>query len=361
MQTMKIIVPANIIRQDTRIALAPEHLSSLRALGFEIWFETCNAPFPIEKYESQGGKWTCDKKALCDHAVLVLSLGPLASDVLTLLPKDTRVVGLLGGRHQADLYKAYPVQAYALELLPRISRAQFMDVLSSQATLMGYWAVIQVARHLAKILPMMSTAAGTLYPAEILVLGAGVAGLQAIGVGRRMGAKVSACDVRAEVQEQVESLGAKFLHLPGIENAQGSGGYARCLTPKEQRIQQEFLKTLLPSYDAIICSALLPGATAPVLLTQDMLSSCRPGSVIVDLATHLGDSGNCSFTEPGKIVKIEDVTVVSALYPLSDLAVSASTLYGRNLLALINILWNSKLKCWTRPEEDSLLEAMCIT
>ncbi|ETZ04726.1 MULTISPECIES: Rossmann-fold NAD(P)-binding domain-containing protein [Holospora] len=358
---MKIIVPANTVVQDKRVALAPEHIPSLTALGFEIWFENCTVPFSVDSYKAQGVKWTDDKADLCRDAALLLSVGGVSSEILNLLPRHTRIVGLLGGKTQAELYKDFFTQAYALELLPRISRAQFMDVLSSQAALMGYWAVIQVASRLPRILPMMTTAAGTLFPAQILVLGAGVAGLQAIGMGRRLGAKISACDVRAKAQEQVESLGAKFLHLPGIQDGEGSGGYARALTVQEQRAQQEFLKTVLPSYNAVICSALVHGGDAPLLLTKEMLSLCQPGTVIVDLATHLGALGNCDFTQAGKGIRFEEVTTIGAFYPLSDLAVSASLLYGKNLLALINLLWNAKTKCWTSPKDDPLLEAMCIT
>ncbi|PPE03958.1 NAD(P)(+) transhydrogenase (Re/Si-specific) subunit alpha [Holospora curviuscula] len=358
---MKIIVPANSVVEDTRIVLAPEHLPALTALGFEVWFESCTAPFPLSEYQQKGGKWTSDREALCHNAALVLSLGPLEEEILKRLPQHTRIIGLLRGAQEKERYKAYSLEAYALELLPRISRAQFIDVLSSQAALMGYWAIMQIAVHISKILPMMTTAAGTLPPAHVLVLGAGVAGLQAIGMGRRLGAKISACDVRSEVKEQVESLGGKFLHLPGVENAEGTGGYARSLTPQEQEAQQAFLKSLLPSYDAVICSALVPGSNAPILLTQEMLALCRPGTVIVDLATHLGHRGNCTFTEPGKIIKIKEITALGAFYPLSDLSRSASTLYGRNILALINLLWNSKMNCWIRPQDDPLLEAMCIT
>ncbi|ETZ06780.1 NAD(P) transhydrogenase subunit alpha part 1 [Holospora obtusa F1] len=358
---MKIIVPANCVSEDKRIALAPEHVSSLIKLGFEVWFEQCDAPFPVSDYEAQGGRWTCDKRQLCSDATLILSIGAVSPDVLNLISSPVYVVGLLGGKRNAGLYGSRFLQAYALELLPRISKAQFMDVLSSQATLMGYWAITQVATYLPKVLPMMTTAAGTLSPAQILVLGAGVAGLQAIGMGRRLGAKVSACDVRLDTKEHVESLGAKFLHLPGIQDAEHTGGYARALTPQEQKIQQEFLKTLLPSYDAIICSALVPGTSAPLLLTHDMIASCRPGTVIIDLATHLGNSGNCEFTEPGKIISFQNVTTVGAFYPLSALPVSASLLYGKNLLAFINLIWNAKAQRWMLPEEDPLLEAMCIS
>ena len=358
---MKIILPATHAMQDARVALIPEHIKVLTSLGIEVWLERRPLPFSESSYQACGANITEDVSALCQNADVVLTLGALPDEFLVQLPQGARVVGLLGGSSCAEQYKNRQLQAYALELLPRISRAQFMDVLSSQATLMGYWSVIQAQTHLPKIFSRMTTAAGTLPPAEVLVLGAGVAGLQAIGVAKRMGAKVSACDVRAIVQEQVESLGAKFLQLPGLMNAEATGGYARALTPEEQENQRVFLAKHLPSYDVVICCALIPGKEAPTLLTHSMLDTMRLGSVIIDLATHMGNSGNCTFTQPGKILTYGNVLAIGALYPLNDLAQSASTLYGRNVLEVLKLLWCPDTQSWTHFKDDELLSAMCIT
>jgi NAD(P) transhydrogenase subunit alpha len=358
---MKIILPANHVGHDTRVALSPEHIQTLVPLGIEVWLEHRAFPFSEQAYRDCGAKITEDVSALCQGADVVFTVGPVSDTILAQLPQGARVVGLLGGTSQAERYQNRGIKAYALELLPRISRAQFMDVLSSQATLMGYWAVIQAQAHLPKIFSRMTTAAGTLPPAEVLVLGAGVAGLQAIGVAKRMGAKVSACDVRAVVSEQVESLGAKFLHLPGVTNAEATGGYARPLTPEEQENQHLFLAKSLPQYDVVICSALIPGKKAPTLLTHAMLDHMRLGCVVIDLATHMGASGNCTFTQPGQTLQCGPVTAIGALYPLSDLAQSASSLYGRNLLEVLKLLWTSATKTWNHAETDDLLTAMCIT
>ena len=358
---MKIILPANHVAHDTRVALTPEHIQTLVPVGVEVWLEDRPLPFSAQAYRDCGAKITQDRAALCHGADIVLTLGALSDEILSQLPQGARVVGLLGGRQHAEHYKNQNVQAYALELLPRISRAQFMDVLSSQATLMGYWAVIQGQAHLPKIFSRMTTAAGTLPPAEVLVLGAGVAGLQAIGMAKRMGAKVSACDVRTVVKEHVESLGAKFLQLPGLVNTEATGGYARALTPQEQENQHLFLTNIIAQYDVVICSALIPGKAAPTLMTDAMLDHMRLGSVVIDLATHIGASGNCTFTQPGQVLRCGPVTAVGALYPLSDLAQSASTLYGRNLLEVLTLLWSFSVQTWTDPETDELLTAMCIT
>lgn len=358
---MKIILPANHVRHDTRVALSPEHIQTLAPLGIKVWLERRTLPFSEQAYLDCGAKITEDIVALCQGADVVLTLGAVSDALLDQLPQGARIIGLLGGMSQAARYQSRGIQAYALELLPRISRAQFMDVLSSQATLMGYWAVIQAQAHLPKIFSRMTTAAGTLPPADVLVLGAGVAGLQAIGMAKRMGARVSACDVRAVVREQVESLGAKFLHLPGVTNAEATGGYARALTSEEQENQHLFLTKSLANYDVIICSALIPGKEAPTLLTHAMLDHMRLSSVVIDLATHMGASGNCTFTQPGQVLRCGAVTAIGALYPLSDLAQSASSLYGRNLLEVLKLMWSSATQTWTNPETDELLTAMCIT
>ena len=227
------------------------------------------------------------------------------------------------------------VTAFAMESIPRITRAQPMDALSSQATVSGYKAVLIAADRLPRFFPMLMTAAGTVAPAKVLVLGAGVAGLQAIATARRLGAVVAGFDVRPVVREQVESLGATFLDL-GIMGEETAGGYARELTEDEQRRQQEALEERIPEYDAVITTALIPGRAAPRLIPAKAVAGMRPGSVIVDLAAEAG--GNCELTQPGEILEREDVTVVGLTNIPSTMPFHASQLYARNVSALLQHL-----------------------
>jgi H+-translocating NAD(P) transhydrogenase subunit alpha len=250
------------------------------------------------------------------------------------------------------------VTAFAIEAVPRISRAQSMDGLSSQASVAGYRAVLLAAEELSRFFPMLTTAAGTIPPAKVLVLGAGVAGLQAIATARRLGAQVTAFDVRAVVKEQVESLGAKFLELDVGADAQASGGYARSLSDEEQKRQQQALDQAMASFDAVITTALVPGRPAPKLITEAGVHNMRPGAVIVDLAGEAG--GNTELTVPGETTTVGSVTIVSPLNLPSTMAEHASYLYARNVAALLDLLTDAEAEL--NPDfEDEIVAGACIT
>jgi NAD(P) transhydrogenase subunit alpha len=276
-----------------------------------------------------------------------------------LLRSGTALIGFLQpltDREGIDRLTAQGVNAFAMESIPRITRAQSMDALSSQATVGGYKAALIAADRLPRFLPMLTTAAGTIQPAKVLVLGAGVAGLQAIATARRLGAVVHGFDVRPVVKEQVESLGAKFLDL-GIRGEETAGGYAEELTPEQQAQQQVELEKRLPDYDAVITTAAIPGRPAPTLIPGSAVRAMRPGSVIVDLAADTG--GNCELTEPGQEVVREAVRIVGLLNLASELPADASRLYARNVEALLAHL---------APEgelvldfDDEITAAACVT
>jgi NAD(P) transhydrogenase subunit alpha len=248
------------------------------------------------------------------------------------------------------------VHAFALESVPRITRAQPMDALSSQATVGGYKAALLAADHLPRFFPMLMTAAGTIPPAKVLVLGAGVAGLQAIATARRLGAVVSAFDVRPAVREQVESLGATFLDL-GIHGEETEGGYARELTPEQQAAQQAELQTRIPTFDAVITTAAVPGRPAPKLITADAVRAMRPGSVIVDLAAESG--GNSELTEPGRDVVVDGVTIVGTTNLPSTMPTHASQLLSRNVASLLGLLvrGGEVVLDW----DDEVVSGTCVT
>jgi NAD(P) transhydrogenase subunit alpha len=359
---MKVGVPRETAPGERRVALVPETVKRLSGGGFEVVVERGageGASFPDADYEQAGARLvddayeaeavakvqapSADEAArLRDGQVLVGFLQPLS---------DPEGIGRLDGRG---------VVAFAMESIPRITRAQSMDALSSQATVSGYKAALLAAERLPKFFPMLMTAAGTVAPAKVVVLGAGVAGLQAIATARRLGAVVAGFDVRAVVKEQVESLGATFLEL-GVRGEETAGGYARELTEEEQRRQQEELEARLPEFDAVITTALVPGRPAPRLIPASAVAGMRPGSVIVDLAAEAG--GNCELTSPGEEVVREDVTIVGYTNLPSTMPFHASQLYSRNVFALLQHLapegelvldWEDEITagaCVTRKEE----------
>jgi NAD(P) transhydrogenase subunit alpha len=355
---MKVGVPRETAPGERRVALVPETIKRLSGSGFEFAVERGAgeaASFTDAAYEEAGASvggdpWAADAVAkvqpptdeeagrLSDGQVLIGFLQPLTS------PDGVQRLGERG------------VVAFAMESIPRITRAQSMDALSSQATVSGYKAALLAADRLPKFFPMLMTAAGTVAPAKVLVLGAGVAGLQAIATARRLGAVVSGFDVRPVVREQVESLGATFLDL-GVTGQETAGGYAQELTEEEQRRQQEELERRLPEFDAVITTALIPGRPAPRLIPGSAVAAMRPGSVVIDLAAEAG--GNCELTEPGQEVVREDVTIVGLTNLPSTMPFHASQLYSRNVLALLQHLApEGELKLdW----EDEITSAACVT
>jgi len=355
---MKVGVPRETASGERRVALVPETVKRLTASGFEVAIERGAgepASFPDSDYEQAGGALVDDPYS----ADGVAKVQPPSADEAGRLRDGQILIGFLQpltDREGIGRLSERGVIAFAMESIPRITRAQAMDALSSQATVSGYKASLLAADRLPKFFPMLMTAAGTVAPAKVLVLGAGVAGLQAIATARRLGAVVSGFDVRPIVREQVESLGATFLDL-GITGEETAGGYARELTEEEQQRQQQALEVRLADFDAVITTALVPGRPAPRLIPASAVAAMRPGSVIVDLAAEAG--GNCELTEPGEAVVREGVTILGYTNLPSTMPYHASQLYSRNVSALLQHL---------APEgelnldwEDEITSSACVT
>jgi len=339
----------------------PDAVGRLVAGGFEIVIERdagAAAGFPDATYTSAGAT-IAEHAALLDGVRAVLRVAPPSVGEAEGLAADTVLIGFLApltDREGVERLARRGVIGFAMESIPRITRAQSMDALSSQSTVSGYKAAVLAADRLPKLFPLLMTAAGTVPPAKVLILGAGVAGLQAIATARRLGAVVSAFDVRPVVREQVESLGATFLDL-GILGEETEGGYARELTADEQERQQSALEERMPQFDAVISTALVPGRPAPRLIPAAAVEQMHPGSVIVDLAAETG--GNCELTVPGEIVERHGVTIVGLTNLPSLMATDASRLYARNVSALLQHL---------APEgelvldfEDEITAGACVT
>jgi proton-translocating NAD(P)+ transhydrogenase subunit alpha len=336
---VKIGVPRETTPGERRVALVPESVGRLANDGLELLVEHAAgeaASFPDEAY-SEAGAELADRDAVFAADVVAKVRKP-GDDEIALLRNGVVLIGLLEpltDGERLDRLAERGVVGFALEAIPRITRAQPMDALSSQATVSGYKAVLLAADRLPRFFPMLMTAAGTVAPAKVLVLGAGVAGLQAIATARRLGAVVSAFDVRPVVKEQVESLGATFLEL-GVRGEETEGGYARELSEEEQAQQQRELEEKMPEFDVVITTALIPGRPAPRLIPAAAVAAMRPGSVIVDLAAEAG--GNCELTEPGQDVVREGVTIVGQTELPSTMPFHASQLYSKNVIALLNHL-----------------------
>jgi NAD(P) transhydrogenase subunit alpha len=353
---MKVGVPKELVPGERRVALVPETVARLGE-GVDVIVESGAgeaAGFSDEAYHDGGATigdpWAAD--------VVVKVAAPTAAEAARLHDGQVLIAFLapLTDHEGVDRLAAKGVHGLALESIPRITRAQPMDALSSQATVGGYKAALIAADRLPRFLPMLMTAAGTIPPAKILVLGAGVAGLQAIATARRLGAVVSAFDVRPAVAEQVQSLGATFLDL-GIKGEETEGGYARALTPEQQEAQQGELQARIPQFDAIITTAAIPGRPAPKLITADAVRAMRDGSVIVDLAAETG--GNCELTRPGEEIVESGVTIVGATNLPSEMATHASQLLSRNMLELVKLL--AKDGELVLDWEDEIVAGACVT
>jgi NAD(P) transhydrogenase subunit alpha len=296
------------------------------------------AGYPDESYALLGAELVADAATALSGADVVLRVAPPSADEIAALPSNALLISYLRPLEHPELIRALAargVSALAVELVPRITRAQTMDALSSQANIAGYRAVLVAATLLPRYFPLLMTAAGTVPPAKVLVLGAGVAGLQAIATARRLGAVVSAFDVRPVVREQVESLGATFLEVELEDAGDTSGVYAQELSAETQRRQRELLAEHVAASDVVVTTALVPGRPAPQLIAAEMVASMRPGSVIVDLAAEAG--GNCELTEPGATVVRENVTIVGDRNPAAAMPYDASRLYARNLTELLGV------------------------
>jgi NAD(P) transhydrogenase subunit alpha len=356
---MRVGVPKERAAGERRVALVPELAGRLVASGFEVLVERGAgeaASFPDAAYEEAGARIVDDVYGEADAVAKVQSP---SEDEVARLREGQVLVGFLQPLTDPEgiaRLAARGVTAFAMESIPRITRAQPMDALSSQATVSGYKATLIAAERLPKFFPMLMTAAGTVAPAKVLVLGAGVAGLQAVATARRLGAVVTGFDVRPVVREQIESLGANWLDL-GIVGEETEGGYAQELSEEQQKRQQEELEARLPEFDVVITTALIPGRAAPRLIPASAVAAMRPGSVIVDLAAEAG--GNCELTEPGEEVVREGVTIVGPTNLPSSMPLHASQLYARNVSALLQHL---------APEgelvldfEDEITAGACVT
>lgn len=334
-----VAVPKERSPGERRVALVPEVVARLVKEGLEVWVEKGageGAYHSDQAYLDAGAKVV--ERAELKGARVLFTVQPPEMDLIQGLEKRALVVGFMQSYKNPDRVKALMergVDALAMELIPRISRAQSMDALSSQATVAGYLAAIHAARLSSCFFPMLTTAAGTIRPAKVMVMGVGVAGLMAIATVKRLGAQVFAYDVRKAALEQALSLGAKPVELP--ISAEGEGGYARELTEEEKRIQHEALREHVAGMDAVITTAQVPGRRAPILLTEDMLDRLAPGSVVVDLAAESG--GNCALTKPGEVVEVRGVRIYGPLNLPSELSVHASEMYARNLYHLSKLLF----------------------
>jgi len=357
---MKVGVPKETAAGERRVALVPEVIKKMAANGFEVVVEPgagAEAMLSDERYEEAGATiaddvWSAD---------VVAGRRDLCDDEVSKLGASTVLVGFLGPLTNAHTTRALAdagATSFAMEAIPRISRAQSMDALSSQSNVAGYKSVLVATAHLGRFLPMMMTAAGTVPPARVLVLGAGVAGLQAIATARRLGAQVTGYDVRAAVAEQVQSLGAAFLELEAGKGAEGEGGYARELTDEEKQAQQEELADKIATFDVVITTALVPGRRAPILVTKRSVEQMKAGSVIVDLAGESG--GNCELTEPGEVVVKHGVTIVSPLNLPASMAEHASALYARNVQSLLELLVDDEGELQLNFD-DEIIAGACIT
>jgi H+-translocating NAD(P) transhydrogenase subunit alpha len=356
---MNVSVPKETAAGERRVALVPDVVARLVKSGVEVLVEAgagAGAHQPDSAYEAAGA-------AIGDGFLgdVVAKVAPPSSEEIGRLRRGGVLVGFLQPLTAADTVRALAdaeVTSFAMEAIPRITRAQSMDALSSQATVTGYLSALIAAEELPRFFPMLTTAAGTVRPAKVLVLGAGVAGLQAIATARRLGAAVQAFDVRSAVKEQIESLGARFLELDmGLEDAEAAGGYARAMTEEEQQRQRELLAEAIGQMDAVISTAAVPGRPAPLLVTEQAVRNMSPGSVIVDLAAESG--GNCELTEPGETVVREDVTIVGPLGLASRMADHASSLYARNVQSLLALMVKEgELEL---DFDDEVLAGACIT
>ncbi len=340
---MKIGIPKEIIDGENRVGMIPRQMKDLIDRKHEVLVQAGageTAGFADSDYENAGAKIVADAKALYGESDLVVKVNTLTTDEVDLLGENTSVVGLLAPLDNQEMIQKLAdnkVTAFSMEFLPRITRAQSMDVLSSMSTVAGYKAVLLSAESLPKFFPLLMTAAGTIPPANALIIGAGVAGLQAIASAKRLGAKVTAFDTRPAVKEQVQSLGARFLEMELEEDAETEGGYAKEMTEEFYQKELEVIGNTAKKMDVIISTALIFGKRAPILITEEMVKNMAAGSVIIDLAAPNG--GNCEATEPGKTVVKHGVTIHGPTNLASTLPQHASQMYSKNLSNYLKELW----------------------
>ena len=349
---------------EKRVAITPEIVKKYASLGIEVLLsENYGSHLGIkdDHYTEVGASISKDETEILKSADIIVQLGMLSDDKSSNIKESQTLIGVLNpynNKEKLENLAKKKINLFSLELLPRITRAQSMDILSSQANLAGYKAVIESFANFEKAIPMMMTAAGTVPAAKVLVVGAGVAGLQAIATAKRMGAIVFATDVRIASKEQVESLGGKFLSVEGSENLETKGGYAKEASDDFKRKQEELLSETLKKIDIVICTALIPGKKAPLIIKENMINNMQAGSVIYDLAAIQG--GNTAFTEVNKIIEINGVKIMGESNILNKLPVSASSLYAKNVFNFVDNLFDKENKKVNINLEDEIIEKTLI-
>ncbi len=361
-----MIIGSNLENQEIekRIAITPEIIKKYISLGFEINLihnYGAHIGFQDSNYEKLGAKIIFDEKDLINNSDIIIQIRLPNDNHLSLIKENQAIIGSLDIHVNKEKLKNLlkkKINIFSLDLLPRITRAQSMDILSSQANLAGYKAVVESFANFEKAIPMMMTAAGTVPAAKVLVVGAGVAGLQAIATAKRMGAIVFATDVRMASKEQVESLGGKFLTVEDSENLETEGGYAKEASDDFKKKQEELLKDTLRKIDIVICTALIPGKKAPLIIKENMISNMQPGSLIYDLAASQG--GNTVFTEADKVIDKNGVKIMGEKNILNKLPVSASNLYAKNLFNFVSNLYDKESKKININMEDEIIKNTLI-
>ncbi len=368
---MKVGIPKERRAGEARVAGSPDMVKKLVAMGIEVAVEAGageGALISDDAFAAAGATIAPDAESVLRDADVVLKVRrPLTSaeggpDEVAMMKQGAILIGLLNplaDRDQVDAYAGRKLTTFAVELMPRISRAQAMDALTSQSNIAGYKAVIDAAAAFKRIFPMMMTAAGSIAPARVLVLGAGVAGLQALATARRLGAIVSAFDVRSAVKQEVESLGAKFIEVAAEETGDAEGGYAKEMGEDYQRRQTELIHETLKKNDIVITTALIPGRPAPLLISEEMVRDMKLGSVIVDMAVEAG--GNCALSERDKVVVKHGVTIMGRANLPAAQAADTSTLYARNLLNVLGLIYDQEAKTLAIDWEDEIVKGMLLT
>lgn len=363
---MKIAVLKERRAHEARVAATPDTVKKLIALGAEVAVEAgagVAASYIDEAYKAAGAT-VADSATVLAGANIVLKVQRPEAAELASYPEGAALIAILSPYAEKELIAKYnerKLSTFALEFVPRITRAQVMDVLSSQSNLAGYRAVLEAANAYGKVFPMMMTAAGTVPPAKALIMGVGVAGLQAIATARRLGAVVSATDVRLATKEQVESLGGKFVMVDDEEarQAETSGGYAKEMSDAYKAKQAALIADTIKNQDIVITTALIPGRKAPVLVTEEMVKSMKPGSVIVDMAAEQG--GNCTLTKAGETVEVNGVKILGIINLPSRIATDASSLLARNILAFITPMIDKESKGFKPDLNDEIIKATLLT
>ena len=352
------------LNTEKRISITPETVKKFTDSNFSIFLEKKygeHLGIADDEYKNEGATLYGSAKEVLEKSQIILKVNCPSDDEINSIQDKSILIGQfdpLSDKERLNKLIKKNINIFSLNLLPRITRAQSMDVLSSQANLAGYRAVIETVEEFGKAVPMMMTAAGTITPAKVLVIGAGVAGLQAIATAKRLGAVVSATDVRAIAKEQVESLGGKFLTVEGTENLETSEGYAKEAGEDFKKKQAELLKNSIKKNDIVICTALIPGKKAPRIISEEMVKSMKPGSIIYDLAVNHG--GNSAFSEADKVNVVNGVKVMGAKNILNKLALTASNLYAKNLSSFVNNLYNKEKKDVYINQEDEIISKTLI-